>query len=566
MIRIGALLVLLLGCVTISLCEARADSPPSVAEDLILLKSAKIDTSDEGLLAWVEKRITTPEVRTKIEKLIAKLGADSFDEREDASRGLEGFGEVARAALSAAANDSDAEVRKRARRLLQRIGSASGESSLYAPVARVLADRKPAKALETLLNFLPEIDSPITAEDVARALMNLAKTKEGKANPLLVAALEDKHSVKRYAAAEALIRAGGAANRDLGKKLLKDAHLGVRRRVAVALLETHDKEAIPALIDLLTKAGEDADIAEESLVLVAGDKAPIRPSAAELNREKYAKEWAAWWKDNEAKIDLTKIELDPTKRPYLLVGSYTLGAAKGIRSGTIRALDDAGKERWKISDIPMATQASMASRDRVLICESYGRTITERDLTGKILWSRPVENQARSAERLRNGNTFVVTANKAFEWDRDGNVVNSLNRTGYDIMAATRSRDGSTTILTIHGSIIKFDSSGKEVSSYATGQAVSTTNAFRPLFLSGGGMIIPYYLLNKVVEYDDKGKSVREWSTGPRPNCVVRLSNGNILVSATTPAAASELVEYDKAGKTVRTIGVTERLLFLSGK
>ena len=55
----------------------------------------------------------------RIEKLIAQLGSDSFEEREEAEKQLDALGEDALPALQKATENADAEIRSRAERLIQ---------------------------------------------------------------------------------------------------------------------------------------------------------------------------------------------------------------------------------------------------------------------------------------------------------------------------------------------------------------------------------------------------------------------------------------------------------------
>src|SRR5262249_57269606 len=115
--------------------------------------------------------------------------------------------------------------------------------------------------LAALLDFLGSIEDADVRDEVVRALAPLALVK-GKPDPVLASALADKLDVKRAAAGVLLARAGGVALRPGVRKLLKDASPAVRRRVALALLEARDKEAIPVLIAQITEANEDLSSVE----------------------------------------------------------------------------------------------------------------------------------------------------------------------------------------------------------------------------------------------------------------------------------------------------------------
>src|SRR5262249_2146209 len=95
-------------------------------------------------------------------------------------------------------------------------------------------------------------------------------------------------------------------------KLLADAEPVVRLRAAQGLLAGREKGAVPVLVDLLTGAPLDvARSAEDLLGRAAGDRAPAASlGEKKAEREKCADAWKAWWKDNEAKIDLAKADVD----------------------------------------------------------------------------------------------------------------------------------------------------------------------------------------------------------------------------------------------------------------
>src|SRR5439155_2568044 len=131
------------------------------------------------------------------------------------------------------------------RLLAQQTGNA-----LPTAAARLVALRKPAGAVEVLLDYLPFVDNDTMLNEVQTALTALAMT-DGKPDAALVRALGDKLALRRAAAAEALARAGGPEQRAAVRKLLGDADLMVRFRAALALGAVGQKEAVPVLIDLL---------------------------------------------------------------------------------------------------------------------------------------------------------------------------------------------------------------------------------------------------------------------------------------------------------------------------
>jgi HEAT repeat protein len=534
--------------------------------DLAVLRNKGISSDGADLLTFFKKRTMSETKRKKIAGLIGMLGDEDFTTREKATTDLIDIGAPARPMLSAALRDNDLEVRRRARRALDAIGPVAEEATLLPAAARVLAHRKPAGAVEVLLEFLPNIEDTATAEDVARIVGPVALDKTGKPEPAVLLALSDRQWIKRYAAAEALARI--AAQRPLVRKLLKDHDSGVRRRVALALLNARDKEAVPSLIALLTSdSREDADAAEEMLTVLAGEKSPSAPDEhTPMARERYRKQWESWWKDAEGTLDLAKIDLMSAGQGYTLIG-----VVDNRNMGKLQELDTAGKVRWTINNLQYPVHARKIRRDRVLICEYLANNVTERDLKGKVLWEQRVLGQPLSAQRLPNGNTFIVTRQQMMEVDKSHREVKVYPRTaiGGLIVGAERHKDGTITAVTTTGQCVQLDREGRHIRSFSVSGGgpgrLFTTTGLKIQFLPKGGVIVPDYRLNAVREYDATGKLLWEKSLGglTRPTAVTRLPNGHTLVGS---LFANRIIELYKEGKEVSSKPVDGRLMFLDRK
>jgi HEAT repeat protein len=545
---------------------SQAEDDDKVKADLAILKAGKADTDNKGLVAFIKKRTVSDALRTKIGKLIRELGHEDFAPRQKAQDALIEIGGPARPQLHAALNDSDLEVRRRARWALEKIGPAAAEAHLVVAVARVLTARKAPGALEALLDYLPSIEEPETAEEVVGTLWRVAMVKD-KPDPLLLKALSDKFAIKRWAAGIALARAGGKAQRPSVHKLLKDSEPSVRRHVALALVESRDKEGVPALIKLVNdKSTADAEAAEEALVAIAGDKAPAMPEGdTPKARDRYKKLWEGWWKDNSKGIDLAKVEFNSSPgRGFTLVGLMSYNRKGG--NGKVVVLDASMKERWAVDNIIYPSYACLTRRDRMLICEFNANRVTEHDNKGKTLWTKTLSSQPVYAQRLPNGNTFIATRYQLLEVDRNGKDVKTINRPSYDILVACRHKNGSFTMISSNGQCIKLDSSGKQISAFNVGYLYSVP--MKADFLPKGGVVVPDYNQSKIREYDSAGKLVRELTVDyrHRPNGVTKLPNGNYLISS---RLNTTLLEIDKSGKQVSTHSVATgvgRPLFVDRK
>ncbi len=220
------------------------------------------------------------------------------------------------------------------------------------------------------------------AGEVRKSLTALA-LRNGKPDPHLVRVLDESQPSLRATAAEALIQGGGEQGRSAVRKLLKDKVPDVRLRVALAFALAKEREGIPVLIDLLpVLSAEEVGQVEDTLNQLAGDSAPEVFAGTEPAEKKKCRDaWAAWWKLNADRVDLGRL----TRRAWL---GYTLICDMG--AGRVFEIDRDGKERWAITNLRGPVDAVVVPGKRVLIAEYHGRRVTERDFTGKILWSKQV--------------------------------------------------------------------------------------------------------------------------------------------------------------------------------
>ena len=188
------------------------------AADEATLKAAKLASDGPALLDFLRKQVLTDADRKKIAALIRQLGHDAFQMREKASAGLVGRGAAAIPFLRQAVNSSDLEVARRARECLEQIKVGTG-SPLLTATLRLIALRKPAGAAEALLAYLPFATEEELARETQAALLDVA-LRDGKPDPVLVKALDDKDPKRRAAAAAALGKDGGAYERIPGRRIL----------------------------------------------------------------------------------------------------------------------------------------------------------------------------------------------------------------------------------------------------------------------------------------------------------------------------------------------------------
>ncbi len=506
------------------------------------------NAADGGaIVEELKKRTPSDDDREKIVGLIAKLGDKDATVRDKAVADLVVLGGMAAPFLRQAAQDRDAKS-EAAQKALSQIDP-DAAPPLPTVAARLLAMRRPAGGAEAVLAYLPSAEDDVIAGELRTALIAMA-VKDGKADPAVLKALEDKVPGRRAAAAEALAFSGGADEREAVRKLLKDPDPTVKLRAAIALTSAQDKETVPSLIALLTDLPPNlAGQAEEHLRLIAGDGAPAVTEGEDAAARKKARAaWEAWWSKNGQKIQLARLDNRQQMLGYTIV-TEMWDPAK--RSGRVVELDRRGKVRWEISGVNMLmypVHAQVLPGDRVLIAEYNGNRVTERDLKGKILWQHQM-NQPKSAMRLSNGNTFMVGQGQIVEIDKAGKEVLNINRMNFwDVISATRLRNGEVVYVTQQGLVTRMDKEGKkELKHFQTNTGGGIYQFGHMDVLANGHIVVPVFSFNKVTEYDDNGKEV--WTAAvTQPVSVKRLPNGNTLVSSLNPP---KVVELNRAGKVV---------------
>jgi HEAT repeat protein len=500
------------------------------------------NTDGPALLAELRKHTLTPEGQARIETLVQELGDDVFAVREKASTELVACGRLAVPFLREAAKSSDLERKRRAEACLGRIAT-SDARALPAAALRLLPLRRPPAAIEGLLAYLPYADNETLTSEALTALAALA-LRDGKPDPALVQALEDKMPVRRAAAAEALARTGAPAVRPMVRKLLQDANPSVRFRVALALVVGRDRDAVPALIEALVDLpADDSSQAQETLLVLAGDKAPAVPAGTDPEgRRKLRDAWAEWWRVNGAAVDLAKLDSSEHFLGYTL-----LVEVDNTGNGRVQELDRSGKKRWMIAQLQYPVDAWVVAGNRVLVAEYNGMKVTERDLQGKVLWEKTgLHGRATNVQRLPNGNTVITSDQELLEVDRAGKSVFAKNfGRQFSLIAGYKARNGEYVVLTGQGTCIRLDSSGRELKSFAAGRDGAWTSGLD--LTSDGRILIAQPNMNRVQLFDREGKATWE-AAAPGLVTASWLPNGHVLVASYNGQNASEL---DRNGKSV---------------
>jgi hypothetical protein len=527
-----------------------------------ILRRAKLSTDGAVLVDFLKKRILPEKDRPDVERLVRKLGSADYRVREKATvdlveRGVAAL-EVLRSSTSLPNSASfpntasfrnsslgtrgaDCEVVRRVERSIQDIHDKDIGPEVAAAAVRVSALNKPGGLVETLIGYLPFAGNDAVVDEIRVALAALSLI-DGKADPLLVAALSDRSAIRRATAGEVLVRAALADHRDELRKLLGDGDTVVRYRVARALVFARERDAIPILIDTISDLPlNTAWQAEDFLLKLAAGSTP--PTVAMGNdkdaRDKCKAAWQGWWKMHQAKIDLAKLEDSPKLLGRTLVVL--------LDQNTVLELGPDNSPRLEIKGLVFPLDAQLLDDGRVLVAEYHANRVTERNARGEVLWQKAGIQGPQVAQRLPNGNTFIATAYKLLEYDKDDNAVVNINLSEdgqQKVMKAMKLENGEIVCMQVDGRIVRYDSRGTQLHSFPI-QIGTRLFGGRIHVLPNGRVLVPHNAEGKVVEYDSRGKAIWEVPF-EQPIAATRLPNGNTLITSMNPWVGA--VEVDRNG------------------
>ncbi|NBB94777.1 MAG: hypothetical protein GVY16_03460 [Planctomycetes bacterium] len=221
---------------------------------LELLRSHGVDTSPQGLRAYLLTRAAPDVDAQAIATLIAQLGADQYAARSAAAEKLQDVGEPARAALAdARANSQDWEIRCRANRILESFDPIS-DLPLYAAI-RVACAIGIDEPVDTLVSIAPACHSELTRLALQRSLAAVADTSDlEQLDEAMKSPRASVRAVAAYARAMVVDRNRLAAC----YASLKDPSRWVRLATAQGLARRYDRRAIAAFADLVAGPNDDA--------------------------------------------------------------------------------------------------------------------------------------------------------------------------------------------------------------------------------------------------------------------------------------------------------------------
>lgn len=525
-----------------------AEPDPELVQAEATLKEAHVGTDGPALLTFFRSRTLSEEDRARLAATVRKLGDESYAVRDEATKALIRAGSIARPLLMAARKDPDPEIAHRVARCLRIIDSGS-ELVLAEAAARLLAVRKPAGTTAVLLAYLPAVAEEYVLDSLLASLASVGVT-DGKADPALVRALEDREPVRRAAAAHVLGRAV-PAQRAAVVRLLADRDPQVRFRAASALLRSGESRSVDTLIALVGDGKtEVSGLAEDLLSRIAGEGTPKDAFGGDAEgRRKSRAAWEAWWKASSDRINLAKLNLEEVPLGLTLVCEHNESGKGG--NGKVWAFGRDGKVRWEFDNVTNPVDVRMLPNGRILVAEHQGRCVTERDRQGRILWKHTVTSFPTSCQRLPNGNTLIGTYTELVEVSRDNKVIATYQKGNGNLFSARKLANGHIVCGTGRG-VLELDATGREVRNLPlTGGHIWC----RVEVLRNGHFLVSEWAVGQVSEIDNRGSVVWEAKVGT-PTSATRLANGHVLVSN---AQGHQLVELDRKGKEVWSQKTTGR-------
>lgn len=582
MLRFGLSIALAVPFVAVLLVPAVANEDPPVpikkairrpvagpmvnpaVNDEDALKQAGLSSNEAGpLIEYLKVRTLTEGDQNRIGEVIKKFGDDDFEVRVKATEEVERFGPAAIGPLKTAERNSDPEVAYRARQALKRMEKVP-HSAVAAAAVRAVVKLKPKEGAAVLIGFLPMADTDEVADEIRTALVALAVV-DGKPEPALVAALEDKLVIRRSAAYVALIEGGDPEERVRIKETFPLVKAALRketdadakfRGLWAALMTSREKEFVPDLIELVPKLhrGRIWQL-EEFLLQLAGDSKPeARFGKSEEALTKAKEAWAAWWTKAAPKVDLVKFEFTPRITGYTDIIEYDIAGFGRYRVLTLgpdlkvkATVGGAGANQ-----LGYPSDVKKLPNGNYLIAEMNSSRVTERDATGKILKTTNIAIPL-NIDVLPDGGMVVICRNQVVMYDKEMKQQWAFQGQQHNIMAGRRLPGGDIVFVTnTRGAANCFRLGAKDGKEVGKPFQLGLIQQYQSIdAISDDKILVCEY--NRVVEYDlkadkDKAKEVWKFDINGATSCQ-RLPNGNTLITQVNYNPNGRVIEVDTTGE-----------------
>jgi hypothetical protein len=503
------------------------------------LKTAGVGLDDSSLVKFFQERTLSPNEEGELKHLVLKLGDNSYLTRAKATAQLMKSGALATPFLQLGLKAQDQEIARRAELVLRQILEGK-EADVISAAAFLLAQHKAAGAVEKLLDYLPFATDEEVIRRVREAVGKLS-LQDGKVHPAVSAALHDKFAIRRAAAGAAL--AALPDQRKAVVALLKDSDYQVRLWVAQALLKARDAHAVPVLVALLEQLPEqDTWQAEDTLLRLAGETAPVSETNKTAGPASLRKSWDKWLQANAGDMDklLKSFAESGAFLNYTLVSQ--MPKAGGAFNGQVLEIGPKNNVMWTIQNLRYPVDAQVIGAKRVLIAEYLKHQVVVLDFQGNQHWEYPID-QPIGCQLLANGNYFIAARRQLMEITRDKKTKFSYGTGATYIAAARKMPNGDVIMIDNVGKLTQLDGQGKAKGNPITVGRVYTLGGHIDV-LPGNRVLIPEYTNHKVVEYALTGE-VKWWVNVKWPTCAVRLPNGQTLV---TSMIEESIRKFDQQG------------------
>jgi hypothetical protein len=222
---------------------------PAFAEDsgsVVLLKAYGIAPTVAGIAEYFDEFQPGAVSKARIERLIAALGSESFQERAAAERELLRVAHAAQDELTVASQSTDAEVRGRAKRVLARGDAVRGQLTLA--VLEVMRKKRLHVGVDHLLEM---IASPVREPMRIELVSTLAVAARQADEKRLRSAIEKGPTESRAAAVIALEASLREKSIPELEKRLEDNDDLVRVAAATALSHHRPRKCLTHFVKLL---------------------------------------------------------------------------------------------------------------------------------------------------------------------------------------------------------------------------------------------------------------------------------------------------------------------------
>jgi hypothetical protein len=517
-----------------------AGLPPSIAADtepdplVVEIRAAGIEPSRHGVEKFLEPMRLTPARLAKVRALLADLGNDDFDKREEATTALSAMPHLPRALLKNPGNP-DPEVDKRIKQILDDSRRDECEHQLFL-VLRLVEEKRLEGLAPLLLELMPQWPEEHLVQGASRAVVASAERRDGKVLRSILARKEA--GVARPAAATALAAVfGREAAREL-EGLLTDADPYVCLASATALLNQENRKPLMPLTRLLD--AEQVEVRQAAVGLLREVSAQQIEYVSYDEPERRAEGVAAWraWVAREgasARLHLP-VGVRQASRGRIVAAVFGENVLREIDGVTGKTLFEAPGFTY-----PWGSHATPEGhRLGVDFTSSY---VVEYDARGKEVWRQNTPGRPTGVERLANGRTLLALSDsgKVVEMDRGGKVVWEVNLDGRPT-TAQRLANGTT--------LIALQNAGKVVAVNRKGDVVWELRGLGAPHTAqqlDNGHVLVCDFAGGVKEYDRAGKVVWSKEGVNNPAQAQRLANGNTLISG-----ADGITEFDPRGNQVR--------------